>query len=36
MSTNKINFNFVKAGLLDIDVPVHKKFSDISPVKHDH
>ena len=36
MSTHKINLNFEKAGQLNIDFPVHKKFSDIKSTKHHH
>ena len=36
MSTHKINLNFEKAGQLNIDFPVHKKFSDIKSSKHHH
>ena len=36
MSTHKINLNFEKAGQLNIDFPVHKKFSDIKSTTHHH
>ena len=36
MSTHKINLNFEKSGQLNIDVSVHKKFSDIKSTKHHH
>ena len=36
MSTHKINLNFEKAGQLNIDFPVHKKFSDIKSTKYHH
>ena len=34
MSTHKINLNFEKAGQLNIDFPVYKKFNDIKLTKH--
>ena len=36
MSTHKINLHFEQAGQLNIDFPVHKKFSDIKSTKHHH